>query len=102
MIHIMSKEEKELWNKLKESTSKKYKSKEELENRVFILETQLKNNIKILEIKENKINKQKEVLDKIKKYILEHCEIILHEEENTTEVGKVDGKKLLELLEEIE
>ena len=58
-------------------------------------------NNKNLELIEE-INKLYEVLDKIKKYILLNCEIILHEKDNSTEVGKVDGKKILELLEEIE
>lgn len=94
MIHIMSKEEKELWDKSKELTSKKYKSKEELENRVFILETQLKNDIKMLEIKQNKINKQKEVLNKIKEVVKKDRVYIAGERNLSHEIE--------ELLEEIE
>jgi ribonuclease HII len=98
----MSKEEKELWNKSKELTSKKYKSKEELENRVFILETQLKNDIKMLEIKQNKINKQKEVLDKIKDFCMNYIYIDDRGEELEELEKYIDPKDILELLEEIE
>lgn len=47
-------------------------------------------------------DKRSKVLDKIKKYILQNCEIIRLVEENVDKVGRVDGSKILELLEEIE
>jgi hypothetical protein len=90
----MSKEEKELWNKAIELTTKKYKSKEELKNRVFLLETQLKSDIKKLEIKQNIINKQKEVLDKIKD------KLERYNDKETNMYAPI--QECLELLEEIE
>lgn len=57
---------------------------------------------KILEEQQEKIDKYEEVLDKIKEYILQNCEIIRLVEENVDKVGRVDGSKILELLEEIE